>query len=409
MSCRLTDKQVIEIIEPFGFKLVKYEDNKNVYVICPCGNDDYKTRLSDIKKGKKCAKCKSIRIKEKYTNNLFSPKDTIDEKWIKYFDRWLSSKGKIYNLLGQEILLDYARHTKINGNDYSIEKHMAIAFKLPNYEYLLEKFLRDKNGDTYVVHRKDCNNSNLDLSNLEIITKSQSVTIWKQNTDKVNNKKVFEQTEQKNINLDEYQTATINEFENFIFYSNGIIKNGNKIIDGNIDNIEGYVIVGKDKHKFKKHRLICMAFHPIPGKTKYEDYNELQVNHKDGNPQNNSADNLEWCTQSENQLHKNQKITRGNQQVNMYDPKTKELLKEFVSIAEAARFLYGEECGKYEKTENEEEQEKYRKKCNALQSRIRDRASGKRSQEGKYVWKFVNEEKREAFQEKYTKVLSKTI
>lgn len=408
MSSKLTDKQVSDIIEPFGFTLVNYQDNKNVFVKCSCGNEDYKTRLSDIKKGKKCAKCKSIRKKEKYIKNAtFSPIDINDERWIKYFDRWLSSTGKIYNLLGQEILLDYARHTKINGDDYSMEKHMAIAFKLPKYEYLLEKFAKDKNGHTYVVHRKDGNNNNLDLNNLEIITKSESVIFWKQNNkntqqnlDKVDKK--VEQTKREN-NLDQYVITTINEFENFTFYSNGTIKNGDKIIHGNIDKVEGYISIGKDKHKFKKHRLICMAFHPIEGKTKYDDYNDLQVNHKDGNPQNNAADNLEWCSQSENQLHKNQSITKGNQQVNMYDSNTHELLREFVSIAEASRFLYEEEVGKFVATDNEEELEKYRKKCNALQTKIRSRASGKSSQSGKYVWDFADEEKRRKFQEKYAK------
>ena len=44
------------------------------------------------------------------------------------------------------------------------------------------------------------------------------------------------------------------------------------------------------------HRLLAEAFMPlIDGKT--------FVNHKDGNKENNSLDNLEWVTQQENNLH----------------------------------------------------------------------------------------------------------
>lgn len=62
----------------------------------------------------------------------------------------------------------------------------------------------------------------------------------------------------------------------------------------------GYVRVelwskGKGQ-KYLIHRLLAQSFIPNPeGKP--------QVNHIDGNPQNNNLTNLEWVTQSENQLH----------------------------------------------------------------------------------------------------------
>ena len=48
--------------------------------------------------------------------------------------------------------------------------------------------------------------------------------------------------------------------------------------------------------RFFVHRLV--AYHFCEGYSK-----ELVVNHKDGNKQNNRADNLEWVTRSENDLH----------------------------------------------------------------------------------------------------------
>ena len=68
-----------------------------------------------------------------------------------------------------------------------------------------------------------------------------------------------------------------------------------------IPNKKGYLKVsfyvnGKDK-RFFVHRLVLMTFNPVEGMEK------LQVNHIDGNKQNNYVGNLEWCTNSENQKH----------------------------------------------------------------------------------------------------------
>lgn len=53
---------------------------------------------------------------------------------------------------------------------------------------------------------------------------------------------------------------------------------------------------GKRKH-FKFHRLVAQAFIENPD-------GKPQVNHKDGNKQNNSVTNLEWVTDAENKDHR---------------------------------------------------------------------------------------------------------
>lgn len=55
------------------------------------------------------------------------------------------------------------------------------------------------------------------------------------------------------------------------------------------------------------HRLVAKAFVPNPNNWPY-------VNHKDGNPGNNTPDNLEWCTHRMNMVHARKILKRGGAQ-----------------------------------------------------------------------------------------------
>lgn len=59
---------------------------------------------------------------------------------------------------------------------------------------------------------------------------------------------------------------------------------------------DGYLLVNLRKITFRVHRLVANAFIPNPK-------NYTEVNHKNGNKQENFSDNLEWCTVSANNKH----------------------------------------------------------------------------------------------------------
>lgn len=132
----------------------------------------------------------------------------------------------------------------------------------------------------------------------------------------------------------------IEGFQNYSISDDGNVRNDNtmKILKQHIGN-RGYYMVNlwrNNKGHWKTiHRLLAVAFIPNPE-------NKLCVNHIDGNKKNNNINNLEWCTHSENQLHRSRilKKTRFPEEALKATRKAVicvETGEVFESVSEAAR------------------------------------------------------------------------
>lgn len=142
----------------------------------------------------------------------------------------------------------------------------------------------------------------------------------------------------------------IREDGNIISYSrlnpNGKILKAYKNIKA-----KGYIQVHCSNRVIKPHRLVALAYIPNP-------LNKPQVNHINGDKNDNSIGNLEWCTNLENMRHsweiglRNNSIKSGcyNYQYDKESVNCKKVIQmdlngnemqEFVSIAQACRAVNG--------------------------------------------------------------------
>ncbi len=112
------------------------------------------------------------------------------------------------------------------------------------------------------------------------------------------------------------------------------------------NHLSGYLYIVINRKNLAVHRIVAHTF--VSG---YDNAHNT-VNHKDGNKTNNTADNLEWVSQSENNLHKYRDLKYNPSHKKhyfkeiilngVYHFKTIRSLAKFLDLSEtqAARYLY---------------------------------------------------------------------
>lgn len=368
----------IEIIrktlEENGCKIISDIVNQSqpIKYICKCGLE--KSQPFKDYKRRNCRNCKNLAFQEEKNNDI-KEQEEIDEKtgeiWKRIPGGWISSFGRAKNINGKFLTLcpEKFRYS-INGKHEYATRLIAMAFKIEGYDKL--------DNQSYCVSHIDDNRNNNKLENLKIISKAD---IGRKNGQKSKQSENF--YEKLDMKLDEYiknnQYVILDFLPNHKIFITGEIysKNLNRFLTGSL--CEKYLRLFIDNKNYYIHRLICFAFHKLPNRNSFDDYKDLQVNHIDGNTLNNSADNLEWSTQSQNMNHAYQTgLNKKARTILQYTKNTNQFIKEYPSIAEASR------------------------QSGDKEHQIRSSAQGKDVSTSIYSWKFKNPEDSDEYSKKYS-------
>ena len=135
-----------------------------------------------------------------------------------------------------------------------------------------------------------------------------------------------------------YQVSNYGRVKSLNFYSNATKKYYDRELILKPHTVRGYhrvVLCKNGKHiNYSVHRLVAEVFLDNPN-------NKPCVNHKDGNKLNNCADNLEFCTYSENEKHSHDVLGKqpiNKKKIEQYDLQGN-FIRQWESLAEIGRYF----------------------------------------------------------------------
>jgi hypothetical protein len=302
--------------------------------------------------------------------NVLSYEEIIkneEGQWKPYMRHWVSSLGKVKNCFGKiKLLSSEGKYSLAKNTQIYVGPLLAKVFQIEDY---------DKLEDTKYCVTKIDSSKEITVENIKVVSKAQISEL---------NGKLSRQSEAFRDNMQltpeefcDIDCKVVSELlPHHTIYRNGEIWNGKRWLV--FSKSGGYLQLCTKHSIYKVHRLICYAFNKIDGKNLWDDYKILQVNHKDGNKENNHADNLEWCLQTVNMNHAydtglNKKI----RSVIQYSLDKSAMLGEYPSLAKASK-LTGEP-----------------------EHRIRDICNDRANSKAQFYWKWKNKEESYEYSQKF--------
>jgi hypothetical protein len=223
----------------------------------------------------------------------------VEEEWktIPDFQMYkCSNQGRIKNMKFNRLLKLYKvpeNYITVQlKNDSGETQHVYV------HKIIAKTFIPNKDGKKNQVNHINGVVDDNRVENLEWVTQSENIRHAIDVLGKIKGK-----TRDKPVILAEIDATfkPIPDYEDYKINEKGVLVTKDNIVMKKCVSRHGYIhtrLLNKDGKSVGHyvHRLVAQTFIDNPGKRPH-------INHKDGNKQNNSVENLEWVTREENMIH----------------------------------------------------------------------------------------------------------